>query len=456
MNPKEYKSSIPVNANQAQSLGYTWYIVGVLMLAYLFSYIDRSILSLLVGPIRSDLQLSDTQLSLLHGFAFALFYAILGFPIGRAADRYHRVGIIVTGISFWSIMTAACGLAKSFPQLFLARMGVGIGEAALNPCAYSIITDSFPRRLLARALSTYVMGTYMGFGVAFVIGGLVVEAITQTPVIQLPVLGQIHTWQAAFFYVGLPGLIVALLILLTVREPKRFGRLSAAPDSTGVPLTEVVKFIKQNRRTLVCHLAGFSFIGILVNGLALWTPSFFNRTYGWEVADAGIRYGLVLLCCGPLGIFLGGWLADRIDRNAARGGSFISATVFSALGILPACFSPLPTSPEMALILIVGLVLATSAPWGVAVSAIQQISPNEMRGQISALYLFVVNLIGIGLGPTAVALITDQVFGSDTALRYSMAIVGGGSAVLGTVILFFGLGAFRESSQRALLWKQYE
>lgn len=220
MNPKKYKSSIPVNANQAQSLVYAWYIVGVLMLAYLFSYIDRSILSLLVGPIRSDLQLSDTQLSLLHGFAFALFYAILGFPIGRAADRYHRVGIIVTGISFWSIMTAACGLAKSFPQLFLARMGVGIGEAALNPCAYSIITDSFPRRLLARALSTYVMGTYMGFGVAFVIGGLVVEAITQAPVIQLPVLGQIHTWQAAFFYVGLPGLIVALLILLTVREPK--------------------------------------------------------------------------------------------------------------------------------------------------------------------------------------------------------------------------------------------
>lgn len=456
MSSKEYKSSIPHDANQTQRLVYAWYIVGILMLAYLFSYIDRSILSLLVGPIRSDLQLSDTQLSLLHGFAFALFYAILGFPIGRAADRYHRVGIIVTGISFWSIMTAVCGLAKNFPQLFLARMGVGIGEAALNPCAYSIITDSFPRRLLSRALSTYVMGTYMGFGAAFVIGGLVVEAITLEPVVQVLVLGKIYAWQAVFFYVGLPGLIVALLILFTVREPERFGRLSAAPNFTGVPLTAVFKFIKQNRRTLACHLAGFSFIAVLVNGLALWTPSFFNRTYGWEVADSGIRYGLVLLCCGPLGIFLGGWLADRIDRNAARGGSFVSAAVFSALSILPACFSPLAETPEMALVLIVGLVLATSAPWGVAVSAIQQISPNEMRGQISALYLFVVNLIGIGLGPTAVALITDQVFGSDTALRYSMAIVGGGAAVLGTAMLLLGLGAFRESSQRALLWKQYE
>lgn len=456
MSPNEYKPSIPGDVNQTQRLGYAWYIVGVLMLAYLFSYIDRSILSLLVGPIRSDLRLSDTQLSLLHGFAFAFFYAILGFPIGRAADRCHRVGIIVTGISFWSIMTAACGLAKNFPQLFLARMGVGIGEAALNPCAYSIITDSFPRRLLARALSAYVMGTYMGFGAAFVIGGLVVEAITQAPVIQLPLLGQIHTWQAAFFYVGLPGLIVAVLIFLTVREPERFGRLSAAPDRAGVPLKEVAKFIKQNRRTLICHLAGFSFIGILVNGLVLWTPTFFNRTYGWEVADAGIRYGMVLLCCGPFGIFLGGWVADLIDRNAVRGGSFISAAGFSALGILPACFSPLATTPEMALALIACLVLATSAPWGVAVSAIQQISPNEMRGQISALYLFVVNLIGLGLGPTAVALITDQVFGSDAALRYSMAAVGGGAAVLGAVMLFLGLGAFRESSQRALAWRQCE
>lgn len=434
------------------NITYSWYIVAVLMLAYLLSYVDRSILSLLVDPIRADLSLSDTQLSLLHGFAFALFYAALGFPLGRMADNRNRRNIIVGGISVWSLFTAACGLASNFWQLFLMRMGVGVGEAALNPSAYSIISDRFPKHLLARALSTYVMGTYMGFGMAFVVGGMVVQAVTATPTMDVPLLGEVFTWQLAFFYVGLPGLLVALLVYLTVREPARKGLASEESRGQAVPIRDVFAFVKKNGVTFTCHLAGFSLIGILVNGLVLWTPSFFSRTFDMPVADAGVTYGIILLIFGPLGIFLGGIISDWIDRKGPAGGSFKTAAGFVALAIVPAILSPLMPTATLSFVFIAWLVFATSAPWGVAVSAIQQITPNEMRGQVSALYLFVVNLIGIGFGPTIVALITDGVFGDDAMLKYSMVIVGTGAAILGAAILFAGLGAFKRSSTQAAEW----
>ena len=434
------------------NLVYSWVIVAVLMVAYLLSYVDRSILSLLVNPIRSDLNLSDTQLSLLHGFAFALFYATLGFPLGRMADSRNRRNIIVGGISVWSLFTAACGLATNFWQLFLMRMGVGVGEAALNPSAYSIISDRFPKRLLARALSTYVMGTYMGFGLAFIVGGLVVQAVTKTPTSVIPILGEVYTWQLAFFYVGLPGLLVALLVYFAVKEPLRTGLVNKSATHSAVPIKDVIGFVVKNKRTFLCHLAGFSLIGILVNGLVLWTPSFFFRTYGIPVAEAGVIYGVILLIFGPAGIFLGGMISDRIDINGLNGGSFLTAAGFVSVAVIPAILSPLMPTASLSFAFIAILVLATSAPWGVAVSAIQQITPNEMRGQVSALYLFVVNLIGIGFGPTLVALLTDGVFGHDSFLKYSMVCVGTGAAIAAAAVLFVGVKPFRESLKRASDW----
>ena len=430
---------------------YAWYVVGVLMLAYILSYVDRTILTLLVDPIKNDIGLSDTEVSLLHGLAFALFYTIMGFPIGRLADNGHRVGIIGVGVALWSLATALCGITKSFFQLFLARVGVGFGEAALNPSAYSLIADYFPPGLISRATSTYVMGTYLGFGLAYIIGGKVVEAVVGRPDVVLPVVGTVFSWQFAFFYVALPGLLI-LLLLLTVKEPSRKQKMYGA-SGNGASWSDLFSFLKTNKGTFACHSLGFGLLALLVNGAALWTPSFLARTYEVSVTEAGVDYGILLLIFGASGVYFGGWVADRFDRVQRSGGPFKSALIFSVCVIVPTIAYPLMPSYEMALLFMAPMIFCSSAPWGVAVSALQQIAPNELRGQVGAVYLFTVNLIGIGFGPTAIALVTDYYFADPLALRYSLSFVTGGAALVAATALFLGVAFFRESLARATRWQ---
>ena len=357
---------------------YAWYVVAVLMFAYIVSYVDRSILTLLVEPIKRDIGVSDTQVSLLHGFAFALFYTLMGFPIGRLADRRHRVGIIAVGVALWSAMTALCGLARTFTHLFLARVGVGFGEAALNPAAYSLIADYFRPHLISRATSTYVMGTYLGFGIAYMVGGAIVGAVADRPNMVLPVLGPVAPWQTVFFYVAAPGLLV-LVLLATIKEPLRRDRLRAydPEHESGVTLTEFARFIRLNAGTFAAHAIGFGCLGLLVNGMALWTPTFLARTYGWEVSDAGVAYGALLLVFGGSGVWLGGWVADRIDQKGRVGGPFLTASLCALGVVIPAVAYPLMPTAHLSLLVMAPMILFSSAPWGVAVSALQQMAPNE-------------------------------------------------------------------------------
>ena len=229
-------------------------MVFVLLLAQTFSFLDRMIMGLLVGPIRDTFQISDTQYSLLAGLAFSLFYALMGLPLARIADSRSRRNLIAAGIAVWSLMTAVCGLAKGFWMLFVARMGVGVGEATLAPGAYSMIADYFPKSLLARALSVYMVGVTLGSGFAYMLGGAVVAYVENMPQIVLPVLGAIHGWQLTFFIVGLPGLLVALLMMLTVREPPRRGL--SANDVQAIALREVVDYLWSRRRADGGHRRG--------------------------------------------------------------------------------------------------------------------------------------------------------------------------------------------------------
>jgi len=435
----------------AESSLYTWYAVGLLTTAYVFSYLDRSILTLLIKPIRDDFGISDTQISLLHGFAFAIFYVGLGVPMGWLADRSHRVRLVTAGIGVWSVFTAACGLTRNFFELFLMRMMVGVGESILNPCAYSIITDTARRRHLSLALSIYTMGIYLGGGLALVLGGLVIRTIAEQPSLSVPFIGDIASWKSAFFIVGIPGILLMLLVGKTLREPVRTGLMN--PDhARHVSLSDVISFVRLNRHVLFFHFLGFSLIQLMANALGLWIPTFFSRSHGWEVAEAGIVFGVLLMICGPLGALFGGWCADRYDGAKRLGGPFVVGAGLSVVAIIPATISTLVESPLLAFVLLGLLILSFSGPIALGVSALQQITPNELRGQISAIYLLIVNLLGIGFGPTLVALVTDFVFGSDDALATSLASVCGSTTAVAALLLFVGRKSFRRSLERAQQW----
>ncbi|QHF39397.1 MFS transporter [Pseudomonas sp. S34] len=424
-----------------------WGTVAVLMAAYVLSFIDRQILNLLVGPIRRDLMISDTQMSLLMGLSFALFYTVCGIPLGRLADTRSRRGLIAFGILFWSAATAACGLARLYWHFLICRIGVGVGEAALSPAAYSLIADSFPTERRATAISLYSMGVYLGSGFAFLFGGLVIKLASAQGDILLPLLGEVRPWQLIFLALGAAGLLFSLL-LLAIKEPARQG----VGAGITVPLSEVGRYILANKRTVLCHNFGFAGLAFASYGSAAWIPTFFIRTYGWDAGQVGVVYGGIVATFGCLGIVFGGKLADWMLRRG-RSDAHMRVGLYAAIGaVLFVLAFPLMESAHWAAILLTPAVFFLSMPFGVAPAAIQEIMPNSMRGQASAVYLFVITLIGLGIGPTAVAIITDYVFGDDMSLRYSLMIVTSIAVMSSVVLLSMGLKPYRDSVARLELW----
>ena len=424
-----------------------WSTVAILMLAYVLSFIDRQILNLLVGPIRRDLVISDTQMSLLMGLSFALFYTVCGIPLGRLADTKSRRGLIAIGVLFWSAMTAACGMARLYWQFLLCRIGVGVGEAALSPAAYSLIADSFPAERRATAISVYSMGVYLGSGLAFLLGGLVIKFASAQGDVLLPVLGEVRPWQLIFLILGAAGVLFSLL-LLAIREPARRG----VGAGVAVPLAEVGRYLRANRRTVLYHNFGFAGLAFAGYGSAAWIPTFFIRTYGWDAGHVGVVYGSIVAVFGCLGIVFGGRLADWMAKRG-RTDANMRVGLYAAMAALPCVASfPLMDNALWAAALMAPTVFCLSMPFGVAPAAIQEIMPSAMRGQASAIYLFVITLIGLGIGPTAVALVTDYLFADDQALRYSLLIVSTLAVSSSLFLLAKGLQPYRESVLHLQQW----
>lgn len=444
----------PVTDEAYPSPLYAWYVVGVLTLAYVFSFIDRQILNLLVGPIERDLGIGDTEMSLLMGFSFAVFYTLFGIPLGRLADSRSRRVIIAVGIAAWSIMTAGCGLARKYWQLALLRMGVGVGEASLSPAAYSMIADYFRPERRSTAVSVYSMGIYLGSGLAFVVGGLVIEFASGREQFELPIVGSTRPWQLIFFLVGLPGLLMAML-LSTVREPLRRGLrggTSGAGVAAPVPLRDVWAYLRDNRRTFACLNLGIACLTFSAYGASSWVPTFFVRRYSWTPGQAGVVFGVIVGVAGTLGVMAGGALADWLRRRRYDDAE-VRVAWLAAAGWLPfGVLYPLMPSGFLAAIVLAPTVFFMSAPFGVAPAAIQRMMPNAMRGQATALYLFVINLIGLGLGPTAVALVTDRVFRAPGAVHLSLLLVGLAANFVGMVLLWFALRPYRQSLEYLEHW----
>ena len=445
-NKPEAVSSANARQDDYPNQTYAWYVVGVLTVAYIFSFIDRQIINLLVEPIREDLQLTDTQISLVQGIAFALFYTLMGIPIARLADVSNRRAIIAAGVFLWSLMTVMCGLAKSFGQLFAARIGMGIGQAALSPPAFSLFADYFPPGKVTRAIAVFSGGSFLGAGLAYIIGGYVIDLVTRLDVVDIPVFGQIRAWQMAFIAVGLPGILLALLVL-SLREPARRGLLGDEPGAVpkGIPIREIIAFLRKNRRAYGHHFIGASMFVMLAHAILSWAPAFFIRKYGWTPGEVGLIYGSTLLIFGTSGVVGAGWIADALRRRGYTDAN-LRVIMIGALCCTPfgaAAF--LVDNIWLAVALMAPFTFLWALPHGISPAAIQLVTPNQMRAQVTALYFLTVNLIGLGIGPTFVALLTDYLYGDPALVGHSLATVVAISAPLSALILYPGLKYYRAS-----------
>ncbi len=431
------------------SSAYAWYTVSLCMVAYILSFVDRQIIALLIVPIQADLQITDTQFSLLIGFAFALFYAIMGLPLARWADVGPRPFIISAGMVVWSMATAMCGLAQTFWQLFLARIGVGVGEAALSPTAYSLITDSFPKSKLGLALGVYSMGAFLGSGLAFIVGGGVVELLEGLGGLSLPIVGTVKPWQGAFFIVGLPGVLVALVFYLTVRDPERTGVVDAGDGQSrkGYTIRPVLGYIRGHRATFTAHFLGFGLLSLKLFALLSWAPAYLQRVFDLSQGEAGLYLGVVILLANTAGVLSSGWLVDFFTRRG-HGDAPLRAGIVGSIGVLipAALFSSMPGLPSALAVLAVAFYFA-SFPMATSAAGLQLMAPNRMRAQVTALFFVFMNLFGITGGATLVALLTDFVFKDVNAVGYSMSITCTVAAALGGLILAWGLKYFRATEQ---------
>jgi MFS family permease len=420
---------------------YAWFVVIVLYLGAVLSLMDRQIIALLVGDIKLDLGLTDFEIGLLQGPPFGIFYALMSIPIALLADRGNRRNIIVAGMTFWSLATAACGLASSFWHLFLARIGVGAGEATLSPCAYSMITDYFERRLLPMAMSVFTMGNLSGVGLAMIIGGGVIVWARDLGEVCLPLIGTVVPWQLSFIMIGLPGVALAMLVW-SLREPARRGP-HRVEDAT---LRAFARFVGEHRRTFATLFASFTMLVLVAYGNFAWVPAYFMRVWGWSTAEAGSVYGIIVATFGTAGALIGGWLASWLAGRGYSDGPY-RATLYLSLPLAPLALLVFWWAPDgwWAAFWYAPYQICSAAPAGLAAAAMMTITPNAMRAKIGSAYLFCSNFIGLSLGAAIVGYLTTHVFGDDALIGLSLLVVNVIGAPLACLAILFGMKPYRQS-----------
>lgn len=393
-----------------------WYTIWLIAFVTLLANIDRAVINLLVQPMKVDLQLSDTQVSLIVGLAFSAFYFITGFPMSRISDSHSRKWVIGIGLLCWSAATALCGLVRSFTTLFIARGIVGAAESTPGPAAMSMMSDLVPREKLPRAFAVYQLGIGLGQGSALIIGGLLIGFFANYGLIHLPFHGEMAPWQLVFISCGLPGLVVAILWLCTVREPARRNRMRKG----SVPLRDLGRFLAANKALYLPMFLSIAIGSIEMMGAAVWRAPMFERSYGWTPAQVGPLFGMTAIAIMPISLIGGTWLAERLIRKGDPQ-SMLKVSLIAGLLSLPfQVIAPLLPDPWwcwglLTLSMIIG---GMSGP--ALNSAIQYATPNEMRAQVSSLYLYTISVVGTTLGPLVVALVGDFVLRDESLLYLSM------------------------------------
>jgi len=415
-----------------------WTVVVLLGLASIVSQFDRTVVNLTVEPLKAAFDLDDTRFGMLQGVAFGVFYVLACVPIGRLADRYQRRLIIALGLLLFSPFAMASGLARTYWQLFLMRVGVGVGEASLTPAGFSMLSDLFPPERLGRPLGAFLMSAPVGQGLAFILGGSLLGWLATSPLLQVGPLAGHAPWQAAFMIIGFPGLLLVPLFLL-VKEPMRRGPGGRDPLKIG----EVAAIVGSRRKALIPMVVGFAMVSLVSYVFFIWTPALFQRTYGWSPAQVGLGFGLIVMTVGTAGAYFGGWMSDRMSARGhldaplkVAGFGFVGCGVFGVLAPL------MPTAP-LALLMVAPALFLANTPYACAGTALQLIIPNRARAQVSAMYITLTTLVGLTVGPIVVGLMTDRIFKNPADIRYSMAIVVGVAAPLMFILMMLACRPFR-------------
>ncbi len=399
-----------------------WFSVAVIGLTVMTLFGNAAMIGLLMQSIKLDLQLTDTQVSLVVGFAASAFTAFASLPVSRLVDTTSRRLIIGVGMLLVGCGSFVTGLVTTFGGLFLARMAAGLGGAGHGPACYSLLADNFPPAKLPKAIAFMNFGFTTGSALATLLGAALIAALSSAPVVDVPLLGVMKPWQFVFILLALPDLVLGVLALTAMKEPMRRGVAAGAVAQAAPPLREVVNFLWTRRAAF-----GPMFLGLAINcvamGAAAWAAPFYQRTYGWSPVQYGFYSGLVMLLVAPFALAFGGWLAERWAK-AGRDDANMRVVVLAALLHAPfAMVYALMPSPQLALACSSASAVLTLIGAGPQNAALQVILPNAMRGQVTALYLFLFTMIGFGLSPTVIALITDYVFHDESKLRYSIAML---------------------------------
>jgi MFS family permease len=395
-----------------------WTSIGILMLITVLSNVDRSVIAYMVDPIKRDLHVDDFQISLLQGFAFVLFYASAAVPMGWLGDRFPRRWVMFWGVTAWSVATAVCGLARNYWHLFVARMGVGLGEATLAPTSYAIAADLFPARRLGLAIGVLAAGAAIGNSAAAVISGLVVEWAQQAGG-----WGGLAPWQVVFVIVGLPGLAMApLVLLIPAHRPAAQKRVAPETQAPGASMADYVAWLRQRWRYVASMALGVSFHAVFAYGLAAWTPAYLSRHYGLSPAEIGGSLALVSALTGIAGFVGGGWFVDWMRARNVPDPHFLYFIVNCALiGVIGVSTFTLVKSVPLFLVL-QGFLYFLMPFTGPAMAHLQESTPRRFRGRTVAIFMLAMNLIGMMIGPSSVALFSQYLFGGPEHVGLGLAM----------------------------------
>ncbi len=410
--------------------GYAWYVVVMLMLAYGFSIVDRTGLGLLVQQIEGDLHISDSQMGLLQGGAFAIFYGVLGLPLGFLADRVNRRSLIAAGITIWSAATVMCGLATGFVGLFLARVGVGAGEATLGPAGVSMMADYFPPPSRPKAFGIYALGTSFGVGASYLLGGAALSFADDLRRMGPGWLDALAPWKIVFFLIGAPGILVGLIFAVTVREPPRRDRIGVERTLSLKPLFARLAARKAVYGGLIAWIVLNS---VSIYALIGWFPTVMVRAHGWTPAQTGAILGVYVVPCGMFSCISGGWSISWLDKWGRADAPILVAVIASAWVAITGIAANLAPTPGMAIFFYCLLSLATNNGGIALLTALNQITPNEMRGQVLALSSMLTGLVSVTVGPFAVGYLSQHVFPQPQGIGEGIAtvlFVAGGAGII--------------------------